>query len=167
MPCRRVLGNSTAILRAVAVTALALPTRPDRRRGKAPSAVSVRPTATAASRSRAAARLFERRVLAESTLPPEILLLGARHSHEVKCLALGQAERLVPHSPTSLSARYGPRPWIRVRSTPRIRCKASRAGKASALAVCAWWRGAGSGAAGAGRSACSRPPTAAARAAQA
>src|SRR3569833_3693665 len=87
----------------------------------APSAVSVRPTATAASRSRAAARLFERRVLLESTLPPEILLLGARHSHEVKCLALGQAVRLVPPSATSLSARYGPRPWIRVRSTTRIR----------------------------------------------
>ncbi len=41
----------------------------------------------------------------DSTLPPEILLLGARQSQEVKCLASGQAERSVPHSPTSLSAR--------------------------------------------------------------
>ncbi len=29
------------------------------------------------------------------TLPPEILLAGARHSQEVKCLAFGQAERSV------------------------------------------------------------------------
>jgi conjugal transfer pilus assembly protein TraK len=50
-------------------------------------------------------RLFERRVRAESTLPPEMLLPGERHSQEVKCLAVGQADRSVPHSPTSLSAR--------------------------------------------------------------
>ena len=43
-------------------------------------------------------------------LAPEILLAGARHSQEVKCLAFGQAERLVPHSPMSLSASEGPRP---------------------------------------------------------
>jgi len=48
--------------------------------------------ATAASRKRAAERLPERRVRDENTLPPEILLLGARHGHEVKCFALGQAE---------------------------------------------------------------------------
>ncbi len=59
-----------------------------------------------------------RRVREDSTLPPEILLLGARHSQDVKCLALGQADRFVPHSPTSLSAKLGPRPWICVRSTP-------------------------------------------------
>jgi hypothetical protein len=41
----------------------------------------------------------------ESTLPPEILLLGAKQSHEVKCFALGQAERSSPHSAMSLSAR--------------------------------------------------------------
>ncbi len=102
-------------------------------RNQYPKTPPVHPTVTAARRSRAAARLLERRVRAESTLPPEILLLGARQSHEVKCLALGHAERLVPHSPTSLRARYGPRPWIWVRSTPRIRCSASRAGKAKAF----------------------------------
>jgi hypothetical protein len=67
--------------------------------------VSVRPTVVAASRSSAAARLPDRRVRADSTLPPEILLLGARQSHDVKCLALGHAERSVPHSLISLSAR--------------------------------------------------------------
>ena len=39
------------------------------------------------------------------TLPPDILLLGARQSQEVKCFALGHAERSSPHSDTSLSAR--------------------------------------------------------------
>jgi hypothetical protein len=43
------------------------------------SAVAVRPTVTAASRTRAAARLPERRVRDES-LPPEILLLGEHRS---------------------------------------------------------------------------------------
>jgi hypothetical protein len=38
-------------------------------------------------------------------LPPEILLAGARQSQDVKCFAVGHAERVVPHSPTSLSAR--------------------------------------------------------------
>jgi hypothetical protein len=60
-------------------------------------AVSLRPTVTAASRRSAAARLPERRVREDRSLPPEILLLGARHNHDVKCLALGQAARLVPH----------------------------------------------------------------------
>lgn len=46
----------------------------------------------AASRNAAAARLDERRVREESTLPPDILLPGERHSHEVKCLAEGQRE---------------------------------------------------------------------------
>jgi hypothetical protein len=80
----------------VAVTAL--PTRPDKRRKKAPSAVSVRPTVTAASRNSDAARLPERRVREDRTFPPEILLLGA--SQEVKCWP-----RREPHSPTSFSAR--------------------------------------------------------------
>ena len=39
----------------------------------------------------------------ESTLPPEILLLGTKQSHEVKCFPLGQAERSSPHSAMSLS----------------------------------------------------------------
>jgi hypothetical protein len=52
-----------------------------------------------------AATLPERFVRDDSTLPPEILLFGARPSQEVKCLALGQAERLSPHSAISFSAR--------------------------------------------------------------
>src|SRR5208337_77669 len=79
----------------------------DRRR---PAPSIVRPTVTAASLSRAAALLPDRRVRVESTLPPEILLAGARHSQEVKCLAFGQAERSMPHSPMSFSASEGPRP---------------------------------------------------------
>src|SRR3954471_11318090 len=94
------------------------------------------PTAAAASRSSAAARLPERRVRADSTLPPEILLWGARLSHDVKCLALGHAARLVPHSPTNVSAGDGPIPSICVTSTPRIACRASRTAKPGSLACC-------------------------------
>src|SRR3984885_2967466 len=72
----------------------------------------------AASRNSAAARLEDLRVREESPLPPEILFPGARHSQEVKCLALGHARRSVPHSPMSFSASEGPNPWISVRSTP-------------------------------------------------
>src|SRR5260370_37825609 len=72
----------------------------------------------APSRNSAAARLNDLRVREESTLPPEILLPGARHSQEVKCLAFGHAFRSVPHSPTSFNASDGPNPWISVRSTP-------------------------------------------------
>ncbi len=72
--------------------------------------MSVRPIVTAASLRSAADRLPERRVRDESTLPPEILLLGARQSQEVKCSALGQAERSSPHSAINLSARYGSGP---------------------------------------------------------
>src|SRR6478609_4705876 len=73
----------------------------------------------AASRNSAAARLDDLRVREESTLPPEILFPGARHSHEVKCLAVGHALRSVPHSPMSFNASDGPNPWISVTSTPR------------------------------------------------
>src|SRR6202042_3695261 len=62
-----------------------------------------------------------------------LLLCGARPSHEVKCFAVGHASRLVPHSPTSFSARYGPRPLIWVRSTPRIAWRAARASKVGAF----------------------------------
>jgi hypothetical protein len=41
----------------------------------------------------------------ERILPPEILLLGAKPSHEVKCFALGQAERSSPHSAINFSER--------------------------------------------------------------
>jgi hypothetical protein len=62
----------------------------------APIAVSLRPIVVAASRNSAAARLDDRRVREDSTLPPEILLPGARQSQEVKCLALGHALKSVP-----------------------------------------------------------------------
>ena len=94
----------TAILRAVAVTALALPTRAARRRKKAPSAVDDLLTPTAAIRSSAVARFADRRVRELSTLPPDILLPGASVSHEVKCLAVRQRLMSVPHSATILSA---------------------------------------------------------------
>src|SRR4051795_8699768 len=112
------------------------------------------------SRSSAAARLPERRVRADSTLPPEILLWGARLSQEVKCLALGHAARLVPHSPTNLSARDGPIPSICVTATPRIACRASRTAKPGSLACRRVGRGGGSGAAGGGLSAFTRSSTA-------
>jgi hypothetical protein len=54
----------------------------------------------------AAARLPPRRVRDESTFPPEILLLGAKHSQDVKCLALGQAKRSSPHSVDNGGARH-------------------------------------------------------------
>src|SRR6202034_3949219 len=79
----------------------------------------LRPMLVAASRNNAAARLDDLRVREESTLPPEVLLPGARHSQEVKCLAVGHALRSVPHSPMSFNASDGPSPWISVRSTPR------------------------------------------------
>src|SRR6056297_2635568 len=70
------------------------------------------------TRKREAARLDDRRVREDSSLPPEILLPGAKQSQEVKCFALFQARRSVPHSATSFSASDGPRPWICVRSVP-------------------------------------------------
>lgn len=75
-----------------------------------PEAVSVRPRVMAASRSKAAARLEDRRVRDDSSLPPEILLPGARQSQEVKCFALGHAIRSVPHSATNFNAKDGPIP---------------------------------------------------------
>ena len=46
---------------------------------------------TAANRRSDAARLPDRLVLDDKTLPPDILLLGAKQSQEVKCFALGHA----------------------------------------------------------------------------
>ncbi len=59
---------------------------------KAPSAVWVRPTAPAASRT-AAPRPDCRSGACGSATAPEILLCGARPSQEAKCWALGQAAR--------------------------------------------------------------------------
>jgi hypothetical protein len=64
----------------------------------------------AASRNNAAARLDDVRVCEESTLLPEILFPDARHSQEVKCLAVGHAIRSVPHTPMSFNASHGPNP---------------------------------------------------------
>ena len=63
---------------------------------------------TAARRRSAAARLPQRRVLDDSTFPPEILLLGAKPSQEVKCFALAQAERSSPHSAIGMPGRWSP-----------------------------------------------------------
>src|ERR1700722_8641986 len=95
----------------------------------------------AANRNSAAARLDDLRVREESTLPPEILLPGAKHSHEVKCLAVGHALRSVPHSPTSFNASDGPNPWISVRSTPRTPYSAARTSKVGSFICLVLMRG--------------------------
>ena len=77
----------------------------------------------------------------DNTLPPEILLPGARHSQEVKCLALGHALRSVPHSPTSFNASDGPNPWISVRSTPSRPYNADLTSKVGVLTCLVLMRG--------------------------
>src|ERR1700733_4064647 len=98
----------------------------------------------AVNRNSAAARLDGLRVREESTLPPEILLPGARHSQEVKCLAVGHALRSVPHSPTSFSASEGPNPWTSVRSTPRTPYRAALTSNDGVLTCLVFTRGLGS-----------------------
>src|SRR6266850_38250 len=95
----------------------------------------------AASRNSAAARLDDLRVREESTLPPEILLPGARHSQEVKCLAVGHAFRSLPHSPMSFSASDGPNPWISVRSKPRTPYSAALTSNDGVLTCLVFTRG--------------------------
>src|SRR4051794_20031089 len=95
----------------------------------------------AASRSNAAARLDDLRVREESTLPPEILLPGARQSQEVKCLALGHALKSVPHSPMSFNASDGPNPWISVKSTPSTPYSAVLTSKVGVLTCLVLTRG--------------------------
>ena len=95
----------------------------------------------AASRNRAAARLDDLRVREESTLPPEILFPGARHSQEAKCLAVGHAVRFVPHSPMSFNASDGPNPWISVRSTPRTPYRAALTSNGGVLTCSVFTRG--------------------------
>ena len=70
----------------------------------APSAVCVWPTFIADNRKIAAARFAERRVLVFSTLPPDILLPGAKVSQDVKCFSVGHRRMSIPHSPTSFKA---------------------------------------------------------------
>lgn len=88
---------------------------------------------TAARRNSEVARLLVRRVRADRSLPPETLLPGARRSHETKCLAVGHADRSVPHCATSFSASEGARPRMRVRSTPTTPSRAVRRSQASAF----------------------------------
>src|SRR6202453_4639707 len=95
----------------------------------------------AANRNNAAARLDDLREREESTLPPEVLLPGASHSQEVKCLGVGHALRSVPHSPMSFSASEGPSPWISVRSTPRTPYSAVLTSKVGALTCLVLMRG--------------------------
>src|SRR5712672_3351209 len=95
----------------------------------------------AASRNNAAARLDDLRVREASTLPPEILLPGARHSQEVKCLAFGQALRSVPHSPMSFNASDGPNPWISVKLTPSTPYSAVLTSKVGVLTCLVFTRG--------------------------
>src|SRR3979490_434226 len=85
----------------------------------------------AANRNNAAARLDDLRVREESTLPPEILLPGARHSQEVKCLAVGHA----------FSASDGPNPWISVRSKPRTPYSAALTSNDGVLTCLVFTRG--------------------------
>ena len=80
----------------------------------------------AANRNSAAARLEDLRVREDSTLPPEILLPGARQSHDVKCLALGHALRSVPHSPMSFNASDGPN--LRIPTKPAMHSNSKPAG---------------------------------------
>src|SRR4051794_12749752 len=95
----------------------------------------------AASRNSAAARLEDLRVREESTLPPEILLPGARHSQEVKCLAVGHALKSVPHSAMSFNASDGPTPWISVKSMPRMPYSAALTSNDGVLTCLVFTRG--------------------------
>ncbi len=72
----------------------------------------------AARRRVFAARLADGCVRELRSLPPEIWFRGATVSHEVKCFSVAQRRISTPISDTSLSAPYGPRPGIAVRSTP-------------------------------------------------
>jgi hypothetical protein len=99
-----------AIFRAVALMATALPARAANRLYKAPGALSLFPIAGTASRNCAAARLDDLGVLDERIFPPGILLPGARHSHEVKCLEVGQRGKSVQHSAIRFKANEGPIP---------------------------------------------------------
>src|ERR1700682_5957571 len=93
-----------ASLRAVAVTALALPLRNATRRYNAPRAVWVRPRFMAASRRMAATRLADGWVRLLRRRPPDTLLWGARVSQDVKCFSVGQRVISVPISESRRSA---------------------------------------------------------------
>jgi hypothetical protein len=69
----------------------------------------VRVRLMAKRRRMAAARLAEGWVLELSRRPPEILLLGASVSQEVKCLAVFQRLMSMPISATNCKAAWGPK----------------------------------------------------------
>ena len=56
--------------------------------------------------------------LRERTFPPLILVPGQSPSHEVKCLTVGKADKLIPTSLTIFIAVLVSIPSMRVRSTP-------------------------------------------------
>src|ERR1700693_2196963 len=113
--------------------ALALPVRAARRRQKAPSAVEVRVRLIAQRRSMTAARLAEGGVLELRRRPPEILLLGANASQEVKCFSVGQGRMYVPISAMICSAACGPMLSIWLKSAPPVsRWRGLRISKAGA-----------------------------------
>lgn len=80
----------------------------------------------AASLSAWRARLAQRRVRADSTLPPLILVPEHKHSQEQKCLTLAKRLRSGPISDSTVSTEVTAIPLIRVRSTPAQRASAVR-----------------------------------------
>ena len=122
-----------ASLCAVAVMALGAPNWVFFRRKKAPSALSERYSALAASLSALAARLALGLVRELMTLAPVTRLLGLNPSHQAKCLAVGHLVISVPTSPITFSAVWVSTPLIRVRSTPVIRYRWPRTSKRGAF----------------------------------
>jgi hypothetical protein len=99
----------------------------------------------------AAARLAEGRVLELSRRPPEIWLLGARVSQEVKCFSEGQRRISVPISAMSCNAACGPMLSIWLKSAPPVsRWSRPRTSKAGGCLETRWLRASGSGAVGGG-----------------
>jgi len=64
------------------------------------------------------ARLAERLVPEDRTLPPLILVPGYRLSHEQKCLTLAKRLKSGPISASSFITALTPNPLMHVRSTP-------------------------------------------------
>lgn len=98
--------------------------------------------ATVANRKSDAARLPVRLVRDDKTLPPDILLLGARQSLELKCFALGHAERSSPHSGHKLEREIGPNAVYpgQIFSKQAMKCFANIEGEPIRLSAFAPWR---------------------------
>ena len=84
----------------------------------APKADWLLRSAWAAMRSAWAARLEQRLVALDKTLPPEILVSGHSPSQDVKCLTEGKRRKSGPISLMTFRAVLVPMPGMRVRSTP-------------------------------------------------